>query len=92
MTTLRFFTKPDCSLCDAALYVVRRVQRWTPLELEIVDISAPGNEPWLDAYRHDIPVLHVNGTEAFRHRVDERALREMLEASPPTASDRPATP
>jgi hypothetical protein len=53
--------------------------------LERVDISAPGNERWFDAYRHDIPVVHLNGEEIFRHHVDERRLRELLTVS----SERP---
>ncbi|MHC4698570.1 MAG: glutaredoxin family protein [Planctomycetota bacterium] len=85
MNRITFFTKPDCSLCRSALYVIERVRTHTPFELERVDISAPGNERWFDAYRHDIPVVHLNGEEIFRHHVDERRLRELLTVS----SERP---
>lgn len=78
MHVVTFFTKPDCSLCDAALYVVRRVSTKIPFELREMDISAPGNEEWYDAYRNDIPVLHLNGVEVFRHRVDEHRFRKLL--------------
>ena len=80
MNRITFFTKPDCSLCRGALYVIERVRTHSPFELERVDISAQGNERWFDAYRHDIPVVHLNGEEIFRHRVDERRLREFLTA------------
>ncbi len=78
MNRITFFTKPDCSLCHGALYVVERVRRQLPFELEIVDISARGNERWLDAYREHIPVVHLDGEEVFRHRVDERELKGLL--------------
>ncbi len=78
MNRITFFTRPDCSLCHSALYVVERVRRHLPFELEIVDISARGNEKWLDAYREHIPVVHLDGEEIFRHRVDERELKELL--------------
>lgn len=78
MNRLTFFTKPDCELCRAALFVMERVRAKTPFDLECVDISAPGNEAWFLAYRNDIPVIHLNGTEVFRHRVDERQLRDVL--------------
>lgn len=78
MSVVTFFTKPDCTLCRAALYVVKRVRVNVPFDLEIVDISATGSEKWWDAYRNDIPVVHLNGEEIFRHRVDERRLRELL--------------
>ncbi|MHC4608995.1 MAG: glutaredoxin family protein, partial [Planctomycetota bacterium] len=47
-------------------------------KLERVDISAPGSEPWAELYGQHIPVVHLNGEEVFRHRVDERRLRQML--------------
>ncbi len=80
MNRVTFFTKPDCSLCNAALYVIERVRRTDPFELETVDISAPGQQAWFDAYSNDIPVVHLNGREVFRHRVEERRLRELLRA------------
>lgn len=78
MNRISFFTKPDCSLCRSALYVIERVRVHTPFELDCVDISTPGNEKWFDAYKNDIPVVHLNGQEIFRHHVDERRLRELL--------------
>ncbi len=78
---ITFFTKPECSLCDAALYVIERVRRHIPFELETVDISAAENERWHTLYRDHIPVVHLDGTEIFRHRVDERTLRRMLTGS-----------
>lgn len=75
---MTFFTKPDCSLCNAAWFVIRKVQRNLDIEIMTVDITAPGNEEWYQAYRHDIPVVHLDGTEIFRHRVHEGQLRKLL--------------
>ena len=61
MTRVTFFTKPDCTLCKSALYVIERVRTRVPFALERIDISAPGNQRWFDLYKHDIPVVHVNG-------------------------------
>ena len=78
MNRVTFFTRPECSLCQGALYVIKRVQVRTPFDLDCVDISAPENQRWHDAYRNDIPVIHLNGVEVFRHRVDERRFRELV--------------
>ena len=78
MNRITFFTKPDCSLCRSALYVIERVRTQIPFDLETVDISAEGKEKWFDAYREHIPVAHLNGEEIFRHHVDERSLRALL--------------
>jgi hypothetical protein len=73
-----FFTKPECSLCDAAWFVVEKVTRGRGVAVERIDISQPGAERWHDLYAEHIPVVHLDGVEVFRHRVDERRLRAML--------------
>ena len=78
MNRVTFFTKPDCTLCGGAWFVIDRVRAQIPFDVEQVDISAPGNEKWFEAYKHDIPVVHLNGQEIFRHRVDEKQLRRLL--------------
>ena len=70
MNRVTFFTKPDCTLCRRALFVVENVRRTTPCELELIDISEPGQEEWAEADKHDIPDLHLDGEETLRHRVD----------------------
>jgi zinc finger CCHC domain-containing protein 8 len=81
MSRITFFTRPDCALCRSALYVIERVRRRHPFDLETVDISARGNERWLEAYKDHIPVIHLDGEEIFRHGVDERRLRELVSGS-----------
>ena len=83
MNRITFFTKADCTLCDAAMYVLKRVRAAMPFELEEVDITASGNERWFEAYAHHIPVVHLNGEEIFRHHVDEGRLREFLSQGGP---------
>jgi len=82
MNRVTFFTKPECTLCRAALYVIKRVQSQEPFELDCVDISLGENKSWFAQYKHDIPVVHLNGVEIFRHRVNERQLRECLRKPP----------
>ena len=74
-----FFTKASCPLCDAAWFVVRKLCGRFDVEIERVDITEAGQERWFGLYCNDIPVVHVNGREVFRHRVSERRLREVLE-------------
>jgi glutaredoxin len=76
MTTVTLYTKPDCCLCDEALEVIERVRREHRFTLEKVDIT---NDPsLLDRHAERIPVVVVNGVEAFLYRVDEQALRRMV--------------
>ncbi len=80
MIEVTFFTKDCCPLCDAAFFVVKKLQVRFGFQLTRVDISEPQNRQWFGLYGNDIPVVHVNGREVARHRVSERELRKMLDS------------
>jgi 4a-hydroxytetrahydrobiopterin dehydratase len=64
-----FYTRHDCPLCDAAEAAVRAavVLHQLPLSITMVDID---EDPLLKAkFKDDVPVIYVDGEEAFRHRV-----------------------
>lgn len=64
-----FYTRQNCSLCDAAEAAVRAavVLHQLPLSITLVDID---EDPALRAkFTDDVPVIYVDGKEAFRHRV-----------------------
>lgn len=81
MHRITFFTKDCCPLCDAAWFVVQKLRMRHPFDLERIDITAPENARWFALYCNDIPVVHLNGCEVSRHRVEERRLRELLESA-----------
>ncbi len=61
------FTKPGCGLCEEMKHQISLAnceEIYTLTEVNIED------EPGLYAqYRFEIPVLAINGIEAFRHRL-----------------------
>ncbi len=64
-----FYTRRDCTLCDAAEAAVRAavVLHHLPLTITLVDID---DDPLLRArFTDDVPVIYIDGAEAFRHRV-----------------------
>lgn len=70
------YTRDGCCLCDDALAVIEAVRTKVPFDLELVDIDS---DPQLtQLHGHDIPVVLIDGTFAFKHRVDERGLRDRL--------------
>ena len=70
------YGKPGCCLCDEAKAVVAAVRADLPFELEEVDVSL---DPRLHReYGERIPVLDVDGEEAFELGVDEASLRGAL--------------
>ena len=70
------YSRPGCHLCDDAMRVIAEVERETDLTLEEVNIEH--DLELLQRYRFDIPVITINGVEAFRHRVEPATLLEAL--------------
>ena len=76
MARVTLYGKPGCCLCDEAREIVAGVRASTCFDLEEVDVSL---DPALHRrYGERIPVLVVDGREAFELRVDPTALRELL--------------
>jgi glutaredoxin len=61
------YTRPGCHLCEEMKEVMSSSGCIELYALEELDIE---NDPELFArYQFEIPVLFINGVEAFRHRV-----------------------
>jgi len=65
-----------CHLCEAAARVVARVRAEIEFELETVDIA--GDAELERRYRERIPVIAIDGEEAFTYHVHPDALRRRL--------------
>ena len=80
MTVVTLYGKPGCCLCDDARAVVERVRAQRPFELREVDVTLdPG---LMREYGERIPVLELDGNEAFELGVDPGELRRMLASGP----------
>ena len=78
MTRVVLYSAPGCHLCDAARRVLLQVRADAAFELDEVDISA---DPELERrYRTRIPVVAIDGEEAFTYFVHPDALRRRLGA------------
>ena len=73
---ITLYRRADCHLCHEMRAVVDAVARAVAVAVEEVDVDT--DEELARSYGHDVPVLLVNGRKAFKHRVDERSLRERL--------------
>jgi glutaredoxin len=70
------YTREGCSLCDKAKATILALRREVDFDFREVDIGWSGD--LYEDYKHDIPVIEVDGKRAFKHRVDPAALRERL--------------
>lgn len=71
MRRVVLYGRPGCCLCDDALAVIERVRARTPFALQTLDIER--DEALHAAYLERIPVVLVDGREAFELFVDETA-------------------
>ncbi|HEY3107022.1 MAG TPA: glutaredoxin family protein [Gaiellaceae bacterium] len=74
--SVRLYHAAGCHLCESARRILAQVQSEVPFELEEVDIS--GDEELETRYRERIPVVLVDGEEAFTYFVHPDGLRRRL--------------
>ncbi len=70
------YGRPECHLCDDARAVLERVRADTPFDLRERDIEA--HDELFRRYLERIPVVAIDGEEAFELFVDEAELRRRL--------------
>jgi glutaredoxin len=70
------YSRPGCHLCDEAKEAIIRAGCSESFTLEEINIET--NRDLLTKYKFDIPIVTIDGTEAFRHRVDSEKFRELV--------------
>ena len=72
------YTRENCHLCEEAIATIERVaeERDVAVELELVDVDTDAD--LREAYGERVPYVLLDGSPAFKYRVDERRLRRKL--------------
>ena len=72
------YSKPGCHLCEEMKAEMSKARCADLYRLEEINIE---NDAELSArYRYEIPVLCINGVEAFKYRLQADEFRAMLKA------------
>ena len=77
MTSVLLYAREGCCLCDDARAILERVRNERPFALEERDIDS--DDGLLRAYLERIPVVTIDGVEAFELFVDESELARRLD-------------
>jgi glutaredoxin len=72
MRTVTLYSRPGCCLCDDAREIIERVRARQPFVLEERNIDQ--DRALTLAYLERIPVVTIDGAEAFELFVDEEEL------------------
>ncbi|HJX91441.1 MAG TPA: glutaredoxin family protein [Pyrinomonadaceae bacterium] len=70
------YSRPGCHLCDEAKEAIKLAGCDEAFELEEINIQT--SRQLLLLYQFDIPVIMIDGEEAFRHRVDTEKFRQLM--------------
>ena len=76
MRVVTLYGRPECHLCDDARAVLERVRADSPFQLQERDIEA--DDDLFRRYLERIPVVAIDGEEAFELFVEEAELRRRL--------------
>ena len=73
------YSRPGCHLCDEAKAVIQNAGCSDQFTLEEINIES--DDELLRKYKYDIPVVTIDGIEAFRHRVNPEQFRKSIKES-----------
>jgi glutaredoxin len=79
MAKVTLYSKPDCPLCDDARRALERVRERSSFQLEEIDITS--RDGLLAEYGERIPVVSIDGRDAFALFVDEHELERRVSAA-----------
>jgi glutaredoxin len=72
------YSRPGCHLCDDAKDAIHNAGCDESFTLEEINIET--SRDLLLKYQFDIPVVTIDGEEAFRHRVDPEEFRKVIQS------------
>ena len=75
-TLVTIYSRPGCHLCDEAKAIILAAGRDEFFDLEEINIE--DNEELQERYRYEIPVVLIDGTKAFKYKVDAAEFRKKL--------------
>lgn len=70
------YSRPGCHLCEEAKQAIQAAECNEEYTLEEINIES--DPELLRLYRYDIPVITVDGVEAFRHQLTSDQFKQRL--------------
>jgi glutaredoxin len=75
-TCVVIYSRPGCHLCEEAKDAMNEARCAGKYTLDEVNIES--DPALLRKYRNDIPVILIDGVEAFRHRLTAEEFRDRI--------------
>ena len=72
------YTRRPCFLCDKAKASIRAAASLHRLPIELREVNVDEDPSLRERFTNDVPVIYVDGVEAFRHRVSPQEFADYL--------------
>jgi glutaredoxin len=72
------YSRPACCLCDEVKQQLEKLRRRADFDLEEINIDE--DEALRRLYNEEVPVVMINGSKAFKYRLDPQEFLEKLRA------------
>ncbi|MCI0706378.1 MAG: glutaredoxin family protein [Ignavibacteriae bacterium] len=76
MTKVELYVQPDCTLCEEAKLLIRRLKKEVPLDATQIILTE--DHPRYKEYLVAVPVVVINGKKELLGNITEQSLREAL--------------
>lgn len=80
---VRFYTKPNCPLCEEVDRVLTDYRPYLP-RIDRIDVSSDAELN--SRFGGCVPVVEIDGKRRFKGQINEFLLRRMIEGTPPVES------
>lgn len=71
------YSRPGCHLCDEAKHAIHSAGCQD--QFTFAEINIESDPELLRKYKYDIPVVTIDGAEAFRHRVNTAEFKSLIQ-------------
>jgi len=75
------YTRENCHLCEEAIATIERVADEEGVTVDLARIDVDTDEELREEYGERVPYILLDGSPAFKYRVDEARLRRKLPGS-----------
>ncbi len=83
---MTLYTRKNCALCDEAKSAIAETASRFGFRIALREVDVDHDPALRDKFTNDVPVIYIDGAEAFRHRVEPSDLAAYLRRKSAPAS------
>src|SRR5689334_7536697 len=81
------YTRKQCSLCEQAKSAISEAASRYAIRIALREVDIDHDPALRQQFTNDVPVIYVNGSEAFRHRVEPEQFASFVRGAKPVVAN-----